>query len=313
MAQRYASWGQRAADDVEDFAELFQEDAEGFPEAAAAEWALFPSARARALRGGAGEAFSLQRPPGEEFTTQGTVRVSELELRTAVASVADGEALRWTTATTPLHESDAWGKQILRDDYWPAVGVANVAAGGGSWWSARAWSAAFVMFCAGAVRARLQLPNALLGHPTLANNSFHSAYVWQAHRDRSNRVRQRYWAYLPATQPLEVGDIVVKSRDGVTPAQARTHMTDEEYQSYASHGDIVTRISGTDVIAVGGNVVAAGATGPSPPGTTARRRTVYRVDAHGFLDLTEPRAADVFVILKPRGISFRGALRGMVL
>jgi hypothetical protein len=35
--------------------------------------------------------------------------------------------------------------------------------------------------------------------------------------------------------------------------------------------------------------------------------------AHGFIDLTDPRAANVFVILKPMGISFRGALRGMVL
>jgi hypothetical protein len=118
---------------IEDFGELFGEAAEdGGLESAEADWEGLLGSRRRRRRirqqlDGATEA-------AETFATSGSAAISTLELRSAVAASTETEFRRWNTAAHILEEGHDWGKHILKDDYWPAVGVANATTHfGGSW------------------------------------------------------------------------------------------------------------------------------------------------------------------------------------
>ena len=171
-----------------------------------------------------GSPRSRRDPMGEieSFATGAAVTVSTLELRSTLATIAESQLERWRAGATVLVEGDAWAKSILRNDYWTGIGIPNPGThfGQASWWSAVAWSAAFIMACARKTQAALQLPNPVLGHPTLTENSRHAAYCWQAFRDRTAGTRGRFWAFQPAEALVEAGDIVVKTREAVTVAQA---------------------------------------------------------------------------------------------
>jgi hypothetical protein len=171
-----------------------------------------------------------------------------------------------------------------------------------SWWTV-AWSAAFIMACASKAQAALQLPAPVLGHPTLSLNAAHSAYCWQAFRDRTARTRRRYWAYQPADALIEVGDIVAKSRSGVTVATAWTGVTAAAYSGFTSHADVVIRVDGANARVVGGNV------------SNSVTRSSYALSADGMIDTTQTAndANRVFAVLKPEGAAFWGRLTGMVL
>ncbi len=255
-----------------------------------------------------GWSAGLPGPPvsesaSESFATAATAAVSTLQLRSSVATVAEGQHDRWHAGTETLQESDTWGKHILRHDYWASIGITNPATqlGTASWWTV-AWSAVFVMFCVHRARTGLQLPGAVLGHPTLTRNSAHAAYSWQAHQDRSSRRRGRYWAYRPADALVEVGDIIVKGREGVTAATAWAAITSATYSGFTSHGDIVVRVEGANARAIGGNL-----------GNSVTRAS-YPLTADGMVDTTSTTndANRVAAVLKPEGGAFSGRLTSMV-
>lgn len=243
-------------------------------------------------------------PEMESFATGAAARVSTLQLRTTLATIAESERERWRAGTTVLVEGDTWARSILRNDYWTSIGIPDPAThfASATWWSTAAWSAAFIMACARKAQAALQLPNPVLGHPTLTENTFHSAYCWQAFRDRTAGLRERYWAYQPADALVEVGDIVAKTRGAVTVAQAWAATTAAAYGSFTSHADIVVRVDGLNARVIGGNV------------SNSVGRNTYGLTATGRID-TAVAANDanrVFAVLKPEGAAFSGRLMGMV-
>jgi hypothetical protein len=256
-----------------------------------------PAARVRARPRRSG-------PPVESFPTSATATASTLALRTAIAQVAEAQLERWRAGATVLVESDAWGKEIIRNDYWTNLGIPNPATNFNvpNWWTV-AWSAAFIMACAGKAQSALQLPARVLGHPTLSLNAAHAAYCWQAFRDRSARTRLRYWAYQPADALIEVGDIVCKSRGAVTVATAWTSISAAAYSGFTSHGDIVVRVEGATARVIGGNV------------SNSVTRTSYALTADGMIDTAQAAndASRVFAVLKPEGAAFSGRLTGMIL
>jgi len=168
--------------------------------------------------------------------------------------------------------------------------------------SAVAWSAAFIMACARKTQAALQLPNPVLGHPTLTENSRHAAYCWQAFRDRTAGTRGRFWTFQPADALVEAGDIVAKTRDAVTVAQAWTATSAAAFNSFTSHCDIVVRIEGGNARVIGGNV------------GNSVSRTSYALTASGRINTTLAAndANRVFAVLKPMGGAFSGRLMGMI-
>jgi len=240
----------------------------------------------------------------ESFATGATAAVSTLQLRSTIAAVAESQLERWRAGATVLLESDAWARNILRNDYWTGIGIPNPATffGSPTWWSAVAWSAAFIMACAQKTQAALQLPSPVLGHPTLTSNAAHAAYTWQAAQDRAAGRRGRYWAHAPADVLVEAGDIVVKARGTVTAAQAATAMNAATFASFTAHADIVARIDAAGAQVIGGNV------------SNSVTQTTYALTAAGRVDTTlAANAADhVFAILKPEGAAFSGRLLGMV-
>jgi hypothetical protein len=251
-----------------------------------------------------GEQPSEEPAPYESFATGATAAVSTLQLRTTIAAIADAQLERWRAGTTSLTESSTWGRRILQDDYWSGIGIPNPGTffGSATWWSAAAWSAAFVMACARKMQAALQLPNPVLGHATLTENKSHSAYCWQAFQDRSARRRGRYWAFRPGDAVVEVGDIVAKARGATTVASAWQAVTAAAYGAFTSHADVVVRVGGGQARVMGGNV-----------GDTVAR-TTYALTADGLLDttVTGNDANLVFAVLKPEGAPFSGRLMGMV-
>ncbi len=246
--------------------------------------------------------------PAESFPlTAGTsATMSTLQVRTTVAGIAKCQLQRWHAGTQTLLESDTWGKAILLRDYWPTLGITNPGQhfGKPQWWADVAWSAAFIMFCARRAASDLRLHGQILGKSPLASNGSHSAYTWQAYRDRQAKTRPRYWAYRPSEFPVEAGDIVVKSRGAaITQANAWARVTRTTYAAWKSHGDIVVGVAGQTATVVGGNV-----------GNTVSQKT-YTLDAHGHIDttVTANDANRVFAVLRPEGKPFGGSLRGMVL
>lgn len=249
---------------------------------------------------------SRRDPMGEieSFATGAAVTVSSLELRSTLATIAESQLERWRAGATVLVEGDAWAKSILRNDYWTGIGIPNPGAhfGQASWWSAVAWSAAFIMACARKTQAALQLPNPVLGHPTVTENSRHAAYCWQAFRDRTAGTRGRFWAFQPADALVEAGDIVAKTREAVTVAQAWTATSAAAFNSFTSHCDIVVRIEGGNARVIGGNV------------GNSVSRTSYALTASGRINTTLAAndANRVFAVLKPMGGAFSGRLMGMI-
>ena len=116
--------------------------------------------------GGPGRRGAIRSERSKSFATGAAVRVSTLQLRSTLATIAESQLERWHAGATVLVEGDAWAKSILRNDYWTGIGIPNPGAhfGQASWWSAVAWSAAFIMACARKTQAALQLPNPVLGH-----------------------------------------------------------------------------------------------------------------------------------------------------
>jgi hypothetical protein len=247
---------------------------------------------------------SEEPTPYESFATGATAAVSTLQLRTTIAAIADAQLERWRAGATRLTEGSTWGRRILQNDYWTGIGIPNPGTffGSATWWSAAAWSAAFVMACASKMQAALQLPNPVLGHATLTENRSHSAYCWQASQDRTARRRGRYWAFRPGQVVVEVGDIVAKAREATTVASAWQAVTAAAYGAFTSHADVVVRVGGGQARVIGGNV----------GGTVAR--TSYALTADGLIDttVTGNDANLVFAVLKPEGAPFSGRLTGMV-
>jgi hypothetical protein len=244
----------------------------------------------------------------ESFATGAAVTVSTLQLRSTLATVTENELERWRAGTTVLIEGDSWARNILRNDYWTGIGIPDPATffGKPSWWKDVAWSAAFIMACTRKTRTALQLPNLVLGHPTLTENSRHAAYCWQAFRDRTAGTRGRFWAYKPADTLVEAGDIVAKTREGVTVANAWAATSAAEFNSFTSHADIVVRIEGNNARVIGGNL------GTDPNDSV--RRTSYALTAAGRINtaVAANEANQVFAVLKPIGGPFSGRLMGMI-
>jgi len=202
-------------------------------------------------------------------------------VRREVARQAHDELRRWRTDGGVVREGDPQGRTILAADYWPAAGVANPSATfGGSWWSARAWSAAFVSHTVNAAAARLGLADLLRGAPS------HMRYAWQAYRDRIARRVERYWAYPPDRVLVEVGDIVVKGR-GTGNAATWSDLTSPTYVFKQTHGDLVVAVTPTAATVIGGNL-----------GNTVDQRS-YPL-ASRFIDTnsTSYAANRVFAVLK---------------
>ena len=171
-------------------------------------------------------------------------------VRSGVAGQAENELGRWRTDTGEIiKEGNSQAKTILENDYWPAAGTPNpeVAFGGGSWWSAYPWSAAFVSHTVNTAAERLNLGD------LLHRSAGHMAYTWQAYKDRTNRSVERYWAYPPAEVPAEPGDIIVKARGSGSPA-SWSNVISPTYQHKSTHGDIVVAASKTTATAIGGNL-----------------------------------------------------------
>ena len=244
----------------------------------------------------------------ESFATGAAVTVSSLQLRSTLATVTESQLERWRAGTTVLIEGDQWARRILRNDYWAGVGIPDPGThfGQAQWWSAVAWSAVFIMACARKTQAALRLPNPILGHSTLTENHRHAAYCWQAFRDRTAGTSGRYWAYRPADALVEVGDIVAKTREAVTVAQAWAATSAPAFNSFTSHADIVVRIEDNNARVIGGNL------GTDPNDSV--RRTSYALTASGRINTTGAAndANRVFAVLKPIGGPFSGRLLGMI-
>lgn len=119
----------------------------------------------------------------------------------------------------------------LLDRYWQRVGVDGRAEG-------LPWSGAFIAYVANEAN-----PGSL---PNLAR---HSAYARQALGER----RPGHFRTLPPSEPVQLGDIIVKPRKG-GPETWET-LNAEPFVPFDGHGDIVTDIGPQAVTAIGGNKI----------------------------------------------------------
>lgn len=214
----------------------------------------------------------------DEFPGSTAGMVTLTGARRRVAEQAETELARWRTAAGAVIRENAAAGQAILLNYWPAAGTANPAAAFGANWWTNPWSAAFVSFCVQQAAAALNLG------PLFQGASSHMRYTWQAHRDRTNNVRERYWAFQPANAVIEVGDIIVKGRGNVQATWA--NVTANNLVFRPTHGDIVVAVRNRHADIIGGNV------GDSV------RKGCYLLRQNGRVDTTSQSARRVFGVLK---------------
>jgi hypothetical protein len=101
-----------------------------------------------------------------------------------------------------------------------------------------AWSAVFISWLMEKAGAGTQFKKARA----------HWRYVAAAKANRqNNNTSNRFWAYRYDEVKPEVGDIVVKSRNG-------SQATWDSFENKSTHGDIVIEITGSKMKTIGGNV-----------------------------------------------------------
>ena len=126
-------------------------------------------------------------------------------------------------------ETDSEMSEFLRK-YWNAAGLSLQPA-------SIAWSAAFISYA--------------VGSKLLKPSQSHIEYTRAAYKARLNKERGKYWAYQPSELgKVKKGDILVRSR-GDSP----THWSDVVGNTgfHQTHGDLVTKVSGNQAFAIGGN------------------------------------------------------------
>lgn len=201
--------------------------------------------------------------PSQEYPTEEQlVRLAE---PLSPASAAEAELLRWTSET----EGTAVGRQIV-DEYWKSTGVPTPDP------TTVPWSGAFINYVANK------------GAPgSLGPSGSHSIYSAIA----KSGGRGRYRALRPEDAgPVQVNDIIVQGRDGTEPT-----FDDLNGNHFDSHGDIITRIEGGNVRAIGGNVddkVAAKTFHTNPDGTLDQSRFFVILRYQGDLPTLQARQVE---------------------
>jgi lysozyme family protein/subtilisin family serine protease len=191
--------------------------------------------------------FEDQNPT---FCTANNTFVTEATLRLQIVNQVSLEYNWWRKGPS--------GKQILEST---VEGMARI----GSYWKdipsppehtipGTAWSAVFVSSC---IKRASNLLN--LNPVPLMLSSGHFHYAKSAYNKRFNSPSQPgyYWAFDPATRPVQIGDIIVKER--LQPNNqylVLAFTTFSKYSGASCHGDIVVQIdkSSNYAVVIGGNL-----------------------------------------------------------
>ena len=189
-------------------------------------------------------------------------------LRTDAVAVAEREYTNWHNPD--LTETSVGGRALVRE-YW-RVGVNRTVSdanlGSAAWQEDNAWSAAFISYVMREAGAGTEFPYAWA----------HASYIREAIDNRLNNVSSIFQGFRLTERPLEVGDIIAKTRAG----SGATYNTVR--RGMFTHCDIVTALDLDAGVAhaIGGNV-----------NQNVDRKTDLTMDADGHLT-----AGGYFAVIK---------------